>query len=62
MAQKRPVALNGLNNEGGVELHEKKQSREKMKIGKRIKNKQISFQVTRAWDCFTTVICIMYLY
>ena len=62
MAQKRPVALNGLNNEGGVELHEKKQSREKMKIGKRIKNKQISFEVTRAWDCFTTVICIMYLY
>ena len=56
------MALNGLNNEGGVELHEKKQSREKMKIDKRIKNKQISFEVTRAWDCFTTVICIMYLY
>ena len=24
-----------------------------------IKNKQISFEVTRAWDWFTTVICIM---
>ena len=29
-----------------------------------IKSKQIFFEVTCAWDCFTTwkVICIMYLY
>ena len=29
-----------------------------------IKSKQISFKVTRAWDCFTTckVIFIMYIY
>ena len=29
-----------------------------------IKSKQISFEVTCAWDCFTTwkVICILYLY
>ena len=27
-----------------------------------IKNKQISFEFTHASDCFTTVICIMYLY
>ena len=27
-----------------------------------IKNKQISLEVTRVSDCFTAVICIMYLY
>ena len=27
-----------------------------------IKNKKISFTVTRAWDCFATVICIIYFY
>ena len=27
-----------------------------------MKNKQISLEVARAWDCFTAEICIMYLY
>ena len=34
--RKRPVALNGLNNEGEGELHEIKRSRGKMEIDKEI--------------------------
>ena len=56
-----------LINRGGGELHEMKRSRDKNGNRQRnsgIKSKQISFENTRAWDCFTTwkVICVFYLY
>ena len=56
-----------LNNKGGEELHEIKQSQDKTEIGKEIIWEEwtnILKSVTRAWDCFTTwkVTCIKYLY
>ena len=40
----------------------KSRQNENRQINNMIKNKQICFEVTRAWDCFTTVMCIMHLY
>ena len=52
-----------LNNEGGRELNEKTKSRQNKNRQRNnmIKNKQIFFEVTRSWDCFTTATCIMLL-
>ena len=45
-----------LNNEGGGKLHEIKRNRDKAKTDK----ETISFEVTRACDCFPTVVFISY--
>ena len=55
-----------LNNKGRGGLDETKQSRDKTEIEKEIIYYRVNkyFEVTRAWDCFTTwkVICIMHIY
>ena len=46
-----------LNNKKGEQLHEIKRGSRQTGIGKKnnkTKSNQISFEVTRTWDCFTT--------